>query len=89
MTLKITNIRKRYIAPYAEMVVCDDEECMINTVSGLGEDPGGGGDNPVFSKGVGGIGKKAIMLGDRMKLLTFLKISHEEDVILHIALDAW
>ena len=55
MALKITNIRKRYIAPYAEMVVCDDEECMINTVSGLGEDPGGGGDNPVFSKGVGGI----------------------------------
>ena len=55
MTLKITNIRKRYIAPYAEKVVCDDEECMINTVSGLGEDPGGGGDNPVFSKGVGGI----------------------------------
>ena len=54
MTLKITNIRKRYVAPYAEMVVCDDE-CMINTVSGFGEDPGGGGDNPVFSKGVGGI----------------------------------
>lgn len=55
MTLKITNIRKRYVAPYAEMVVCDDDECMINTVSGIGEDPGGGGDNPVFSKGVGGI----------------------------------
>ena len=55
MTLKITNIRKRYFAPYAEMLVCDDDECMINTVSGLGEDPGGGGDNPVFSKGVGGI----------------------------------
>lgn len=54
MTLKITNIRKRYVAPYAEMVVCDDE-CMINTVSGFGEDPGGGGDNPVFSKGVEGI----------------------------------
>lgn len=54
MTLKITNIRKRYVAPYAEMVVCDDE-CMINTVSGFGEDPGGGGDNPVFSKGVGDI----------------------------------
>ena len=54
MTLKITNIRTRYVAPYAEMVVCDDE-CMINTVSGFGEDPGGGGDNPVFSKGVGGI----------------------------------
>ena len=55
MTLKITNIRKCYVAPYAEMVVCDDDECMINTVSGIGEDPGGGGDNPVFSKGVGGI----------------------------------
>ena len=54
MTLKITNIRRHYVAPYAEMVVCDDE-CMINTVSGFGEDPGGGGDNPVFSKGVGGI----------------------------------
>ena len=55
MTLKITNIRKCYVAPYAEMVVCDDDECMINTVSGIGEDPGGGGDIPVFSKGVGGI----------------------------------
>lgn len=64
MTLKITNIRKRYIAPYAEMVVCDDDECMINTVSGLGEDPGGGGDNPVFSKGVGGIWEEGDYAGE-------------------------
>jgi len=64
MTLKITNIRKRYIAPYAEMVVCEDDECMINTVSGLGEDPGGGGDNPVFSKGVGGIWEEGDYAGE-------------------------
>ena len=56
MALKITDIRKRYIAPYAEMIVCDNDECMLDMVSGLGEDPGGGGgDDPVFSKGVGGI----------------------------------
>ncbi len=55
MTLKITNIRKRYIAPYAEMIVCDSEECVLDSVSGLGEDPGGGGDNPAFAKGIGSI----------------------------------
>ena len=55
MALKITDIRKRYIAPYAEMVVCDDDECMLDTVSGLGEDPGGNGGDPAFAKGTGGI----------------------------------
>ena len=55
MTLKITNIRKRYFAPYAEMLVCDDDECMLDTVSGLGEDPGGGGGDPAFAKDMGGI----------------------------------
>ena len=40
-------------------------------------------------KVLGASGKKAIMLGDRMELLTYSTINHEEDVILHIALDAW
>ena len=83
MTLKITNIRKRYIAPYAEMVVCEDDDCMINTVSGLEVEI-----IRYSRKVVGASGKKAIMLGNQMELLTFSTISHEEDVILHIALDA-
>lgn len=55
MTLKITNIRKRYVAPYAEMVACDNDECMLDAISTIGEDPGGGGDNPEFAKGMNGI----------------------------------
>ena len=55
MTLKITNIRKKYIAPYADMIVCEEKECLLDTVSGFGQDPGGGGDNPEFAKGFGGI----------------------------------
>lgn len=57
MTLKNTdrNRRRKYLAPYAEMIVCEEEECLLDTVSGLGQDPGGGGDNQEFAKGFGGI----------------------------------
>ena len=55
MALKITNIRRKYHAPYAEMIVCEEEECLLDTVSGLGEDPGGGGGNQEFAKGFDGI----------------------------------
>ena len=48
MTLKITNIRKRYVAPYAEMVACDNDECMLDAISTIG-------DNPEFAKGMNGI----------------------------------
>lgn len=59
MTLKNTdrNRRRKYLAPYAEMIVCEEEECLLDTVSGSGEDPigGGGGGNGEFAKGIGGI----------------------------------
>ena len=55
MTLKITNIRRHYIAPYAEMIVCDSDECVLDTVSAIGENPGGNGGNEEFAKGMGGI----------------------------------
>jgi hypothetical protein len=40
-------------------------------------------------KVLGASGMTVVMLGDQMELLTFSKMSHEEDVIIHIALDAW
>ena len=52
MTLKITNIKRKYHAPYAEMIVCEEEECLLDTASGHNQDPGGGGDNPEFAKGI-------------------------------------
>ena len=57
MTLNNTerNRRRIYHAPYAEMIVCEEEECLLDTVSGLGEDPGGGGGNQEFAKGFEGI----------------------------------
>ena len=56
MTLKTTNIRKQYFVPYAEMIECEEKECLLDTVSGAGEDPiGGGGGNEEFAKGIGGI----------------------------------
>ena len=57
MTLNNTerNRRRIYHAPYAEMIVCEEEECLLDAVSGLGEDPGGSGDDPAFAKGIGSI----------------------------------
>lgn len=58
MTLKNTDRnRRKYHAPYAEMIVCEQEDCLLDTVSGAGEDPigGGGGGNEEFAKGIGGI----------------------------------
>ena len=55
MTLKTTNIRKQYFVPYAEMIECEEKECLLDTVSGFGEDPIGGGGNEEFANGYGGI----------------------------------
>ena len=64
MALKITNIRRKYHAPYAEMIVCEQEECLLDTVSGAGEDPiGGGGGNEEFAKGIGGIWEEGDFAG--------------------------
>ena len=52
MTLKTTNIRKQYFVPYAEMIECEEKECLLDTVSGFGEDPIGGGGNEEFAKGI-------------------------------------
>ena len=66
MTLKNTdrNRRRKYLAPYAEMIVCEEEECLLDTVSGLGQDPGGGGDNQEFAKGFGGIWEEGNYAGE-------------------------
>jgi hypothetical protein len=46
------------------MIVCEQEECPLDTVSGAGEDPiGGGGGNEEFAKGIGGIWEEGDFAG--------------------------
>lgn len=52
MKLKTTNIKKSYYAPYAEVIWCTEEDCLLDTVSAIGEDSGGGGSNEEFAKGM-------------------------------------
>ena len=61
MTLKTTNIRKQYFVPYAEMIECEEKECLLDTVSGFGEDPISGGGNEEFAKIRNRLSKKAVL----------------------------